>query len=195
MTKSFPYLAMDSAGKRSILCDYPIKMFDNTTKKETTKLNKTLSADQLSRYVGMRIRNPAAADRYWATCMGRNIAVDAAMDDATAGKLKEFLKTKLSPGDHAQVCDMLEAAGEPDVEAQDDDLPELAVEKPPGKGSVSAAADARLRDDFSRRFPGLGHIKIDNSGIQPRARGGSYSDAAAKSFANRYPGLQGIKQA
>jgi hypothetical protein len=170
-------------------------MFDNTTKKETTKLNKTLSADQLSRYVGMRIRNPAAADRYWATCMGRNIAVDAAMDDATAGKLKEFLKTKLSPGDHAQVCDMLEAAGEPDVEAQDDDLPELAVEKPPGKGSVSAAADARLRDDFSRRFPGLGHIKIDNSGIQPRARGGSYSDAAAKSFANRYPGLQGIKQA
>ena len=27
MTKSFPYLAMDSAGRRTILCDYPVPMF------------------------------------------------------------------------------------------------------------------------------------------------------------------------
>jgi hypothetical protein len=63
MTKSFPYLALDSAGRRTILCDHPVPMFgDNvTTKKETTKM-KTLSADQLTRYVRIRVRNPAAAD-------------------------------------------------------------------------------------------------------------------------------------
>ena len=62
MNRQLPFLALDSVGK-TILNDYPIKMFDNTTKKETTKMTNTLSADQLSRYVGMRIRNPAAADR------------------------------------------------------------------------------------------------------------------------------------
>jgi hypothetical protein len=175
MAKSFPYLAMDSAGKPTILCDYPVKMFDNTTKKETTKMTNTLSADQLSRYVGMRIRNPAAADRYWATCKGRNIAADASLDDETTGRLKEFLKSRLSGADHEAVCSMLD--GEPSA-AGEDDLPR-------------AAADASFRS----RYPGLSHIKIDNSGIQPRARGGSYSDAAAKSFADRYPGLHGIKQA
>ena len=190
MAKSFPYLAMDSAGKRTILCDYPIKMFDNTTKKETTKMTNTLPADQLSRYIGMRIRNPAAADRYWARCHGRNIAADAAIDDETAGKLKEFLKTKLSPGDHAQICDMLEAAGgEPDAEAEDD-LPENAIERSPEakKGVAGLTTDSA---SFNSRFPGLAHIKNDNSGIQPRARGGSYSDAA--SFAERFPGLAKIR--
>jgi hypothetical protein len=129
MTRSMPYLALDSAGKRTILCDHPIKMFDSTTKKETTKMkmNKTtLSADQLSRYVGMRIRNPAAADRYWQACTGRNIAVDAAMDDETAEKLKGFLKSRLSAEDHEQVCNML-AGGDVDAE---DDLPENAAGGP-----------------------------------------------------------------
>ena len=33
MTKSFPYLALDSAGRRTILCDHPVPMFgDKTTK-------------------------------------------------------------------------------------------------------------------------------------------------------------------
>src|ERR1700730_10160750 len=107
MTKDFPYLALDSAGKRTILCDYPVKMFDNTTK-ETTKM-KTLSNDQLSHYVGMAIKNPVAANRYWAKCMGR----DATMDDETVARVKEFLKNKLSAADHETLCSML--AG--DVEA------------------------------------------------------------------------------
>jgi hypothetical protein len=191
MAKSFPYLAMDSAGKPTILCDYPVKMFDNTTKKETTKMTNTLSADQLSRYVGMRIRNPAAADRYWATCKGRNIAADASLDDETTGRLKEFLKSRLSGADHEAVCSMLD--GEPSA-AGEDDLPENAIERSPEakKGVAGLATDSA---SFNSRFPGLAHIRSDNSGIQPRSRGGSYSDAAAKSFADRYPGLQGIKQA
>jgi hypothetical protein len=194
-TDKLPQLGMDG-----VLCDRPQegcvvgKFINRSNPRKEKTMNKTLSADQLSRYVGMRIRNPAAADRYWATCMGRNIAADAAMDDETAGKLKEFLKTKLSHGDHAQVCDMLEAAGgEPDAEAEDD-LPENAVERPPEakKGVAGLTTDSA---SFNARYPGLSHIRLDNSGTQPRARGGSYSDAAAKSFADRYPGLQGIKQA
>jgi hypothetical protein len=148
---------------------------------------------QLTHYVGMRIRNPAAANRYWARCMGRDIAADAALDDETAEKLKGFLKTKLSPGDHAQVCDMLEAAGgEPDTEAQDDDLPENAVARPPAsnRGSAGVATDAAFR----ARFPGLSHVKIDNSGIQP-TRAARYSDAATASFAARFPDLARIKLA
>ncbi len=153
-------------------------------------MNKRLSADQLSRYVGMRIRNPAAADRYWATCMRRNIAADAAMDDETVGKLKDFLKTKLSPGDHAQVCDMLEAAGgEPDAEAEDD-LPENAVERPPEakKGVAGLTTDSA---SFNSRYPRLAHIRNDNSGIQPKRARAPGADAA--SFAERYPGLAKIR--
>jgi hypothetical protein len=68
---------------------------------------KTLSADQLTRYVGIRVRNPAAANRYLARCMGRDIAADAAMDDETAAQIKEFLKEKLSASDHETLCSML----------------------------------------------------------------------------------------
>jgi hypothetical protein len=120
MTKSFPYLALDSAGRRTILCDHPVPMFgDNTAKKETTKMTRTLSADQLTRYVGIRIRNPAAADRYWARCAGT--ARDGTIDDETTEKLKGFLRSRLSAEDHERVCNML--AG--DVEAED-------MEPPPG---------------------------------------------------------------
>ena len=178
MTKSFPYLAMDSAGKRTILCDYPIKMFDNTTKEKKAKMAHVMTNQE----VQSRTKKLVA----------RLLGQDAAVDDETAARIKEFLKTKLSPGDHAQVCDMLEAAGEPDVEAQDDDLPENAAGGPLPKKASSLAGDSA---GFAARFPGLSHVRIDNSGIQPRARGGSYSDAAARSFADRYPGLQGIRRA
>jgi hypothetical protein len=193
MTKNLPYLALDSAGERTILCDYglPLAGGNVTTKKETKKMRTTFDGAKYGRLFAQDTR---AANRYLAQCHGRNIAADAAMDDETAGKLKEFLKTKLSPGDHAQVCDMLEAAGgEPDAEAQDD-LPENAVERPPEakKGVAGLTTDSA---SFNSRFPGLSHVRIDNSGIQPRARGGSYSDAAAKSFADRYPGLAHIRQA
>jgi hypothetical protein len=197
MSRQLPYLAMDG-----VLCDRPQDgcfvsgkrnyARDNISNKETTKM-KTLSADQLTRYVGMRIRNPAAANRYWARCMGRDIAADAAMDYETAGKLKEFLKTKLSPGDHAQVCDMLEAAGEPDVEAQDTEPAPDDVELP--KNAIGRAADARTVADFNKQFPDLGKINIDSSGIQPRKRVASYSADGAKSFAQRFPDAMKIKLA
>ena len=177
MTKSFPYLALNSAGRRTILCDHPVPMFgDNATKKESTKM-KTLSADQLTRYFGIRVRNPAAADRYWARCAGT--AQDGAMDDETVEKLKGFLKNKLSAEDHEQVCNML--AG--DVEAEDTEPPPGDPEaKPTGQLANDAA-----RDDFNRRFPDAAKINIDSSGIQPRGRASSYSAADAKSFAELFP--------
>jgi len=184
-----PYLALDSAGERTILCDYPVKMFDNTTKKETTKMNKTLSADQLSRYVGMRIRNPAAADRYWQACTGRRIAVDASIDAETAAQIKEFLSDKLSDKDHTALCAMLNGEN---VEAEDTEPAPDDIELP--KNATvrlgGAAADAA---SFNARFPGLSHVRLDNSGIQPRKRPAA-ADAAA-SFAARFPDLARIKLA
>jgi hypothetical protein len=179
MTKSFlPYLALDSAGRRTILCDHPVPMVgDNTTNKETSKMTRTLSADQLTRYVGIRVRNPAAADRYWARCAGT--AQDGAMDDETVEKLKGFLKNKLSAEDHEQVCNML--AG--DVEAED-------TEPPPGDpddGPQGKLASDAARADFNRRFPDAAKINIDSSGIQPRGRASSYSAADAKTFAQMFP--------
>jgi hypothetical protein len=187
MTKSFPYLALDSAGRRTILCDHPVPMFGSktTTKKETSKMKKELSADQLSRYVGMRIRNPAAADRYWARCAGT--AQDGAMDDETVEKLKGFLKNKLSAEDHEQVCNML--AG--DVDAQDTEPPPNDPDaEPQGKLASDAA-----RADFNRRFPDAAKINIDSSGIQPRGRASSYSADGAASFAAMFPSASRIKLA
>jgi hypothetical protein len=184
MTKDFPYLALDSAGKRTILCDYPVKMFDNTTK-ETTKM-KTLSNDQLSHYVGMAIKNKPAADRYWARCMGR----DSSMDDETAARVKEFLSDKLSDKDHTKLCRMLD--GTDDVEAEDyieppSDHPE---EKPTGR----LASDAKARDDFNQMFPDAAKIGIDNSGIPLRGRAASYSSGGgATSFAAMFPDAMKIK--
>ena len=182
MTKDFPYLALDSAGKRTILCDYPVPMFDNTTKKETTKV-KTLSNDQLSHYVGMAIKNQSAADRYWARCLGR----DSAMDDETVERLKGFLKNKLTAEDHEQVCSML--AG--DVEAHDYIEPPSGdpEEKPTGR----LASDAKARDDFTRMFPDAAKIGIDTSGIPLRGRSARHDAADATSFAAMFPDSARIK--
>jgi hypothetical protein len=188
MTNQLPKLALDG-----VLCDRPQPgciiggkrnyARDNISNRKEKTMTRTLSADQLSRYVEMRIRNPAAADRYWARCHGRNIAADAAMNDEIAEKLKGFLKSRLSAEDHEQVCNML-AGG--DVEAQDD-LPENAAGGPLPK-KASLAGDSA---DFAARFPGLAHIKNDNSGIQPKRARASGADAA--SFAERYPGLAKIR--
>jgi hypothetical protein len=185
MTSSYrPYLALDSAGD-TILCDRPqdgcvvgkfIYARDNrgNSRKEKTMSN-FITNREMRAYVGKRV----------ARLLGR----DAAVDDETAGKLKEFLKTKLSPGDHAQVCDMLEAAGgEPEADAEDD-LPENAIEGGPLKRSVAADAMA----DFLRRFPDAARTKIDNSGIQPRGHASSYSTADAASFAAMFPSLAKVK--
>jgi hypothetical protein len=190
MSRQLPYLAMDG-----VLCDRPQDgcfigekrnyARDNISKKETTKMKTELSADQLSRYVGMRIRNPAAANRYWARCMGRDIAADAAMDDETTEKLKGFLRSRLSAEDHEQVCNML--AG--DVEAED-------TEPPPGDPDAEPqgklASDA-ARADFNRRFPDASRTRIDNSGIQPPKRVAGYSADGAKSFAAMFPSSAKIK--
>jgi hypothetical protein len=166
MAKFEPYLALDSAGERTILCDYPIKMFDNTIKPESDKMTKTtLSSNELSRYVSLRVRNPAAADRYWARCMGQ----DSAIDDEAAARIKEFLKGKLSAADHETLCSMIDGDGE----APDD------VEGKPAMDGL---------DDFFGRFPDAARINIDNSGIQPRARAASHLNAAgAKSFYEMFP--------
>src|ERR1700736_3232608 len=105
MTRSMPYLALDSAGKRTILCDYPVKMFDNTTKEKKAKMAHVMTNQEVQSHTKKLV--------------SRLLGQDAAVDDETAARIKEFLKTKLSPGDHAQVCDMLEAAaGDPETEAQ-----------------------------------------------------------------------------
>jgi hypothetical protein len=195
-------------GKRN----YARDNISNTTKKET-KMKTQLSADQLTRYVGIRVRNPAAADRYWARCMGRDIAADAAIDDETAARIKEFLSDKLSDKDHTKLCSML--AG--DDEAQDTEPPLDDVETPPlpgtprplgGMDGLSArqrmqATDSMLakrakdRDDFFARFPDAARIGIDNSGIQPRPRGRASSvamDAAGvKRFAEMFPDAARIR--
>ena len=178
MSRQLPFLAIDG-----VLCDYSLPLFGGktTTKKEPRKMNKTLSADQLSRYVGMRIRNPAAADRYWDRCM----AQDASMDDETIETLKGFLRSRLSAEDHEQVCNML--AG--DVEAEDTEPPPNDPDaEPQGKLASDAA-----RADFNRRFPDAAKINIDSSGIQPRGRVSSYSAADAKSFAQMFPAAAKIK--
>jgi hypothetical protein len=148
-------------------------------------MTRTLSADQLTRYVRIRVRNPAAADRYWARCAGT--AQDSSMDDETVEKLKGFLKNKLSAEDHEQVCNML--AG--DVEAEDT---EPAPGDPDAEPQGKLASDA-ARDDFNRRFPDAAKINIDSSGIQPRGRASSYSAAGAKSFAERFPDAMKIRLA
>ena len=179
MTNQLPKLAFDG-----VLCDRPQPgcvvggkrnyARDNISNKKEKTMSRVMSNQEVQSH----------AKKLVARLLGQ----DAAIDDETTGRLKEFLKSRLSGADHEAVCSMLD--GEPDVEAQDD-IPENAAGGPLPK-KASLAGDSA---GFAARFPGLAHIKIDNSGIQPRARGGSYSDAAAKSFADRYPGLQGIKQA
>jgi hypothetical protein len=153
--------------------------------------NENNVASDAAAYGNLFLKNRAVANKFFAKCMGQ----DAAMEDETVEKLKGFLKNKLSAEDHEQVCNML--AG--DVEAAEDDteqggtpLPLKVGDKLPSVKVGGAAADAQV--DFLRRYPGLASVRTDNSGIQPRARAASYSDAAAKSFSERYPGLAHIKQ-
>jgi len=172
MTGQLPFLALDSAGRRTILNDYSLPMSGGKT---TIRKEKTMPNIMTSQQVESHTKKLVA----------RLLGQDGAPDDETAARIKEFLKTKLSPGDHAQVCDMLEAAaGDPEAE---DDNGEGGGEMP------RAALDAKI--GFDRRYPGLAHIKIDNSGIAIPKRAARYSNAATKSFADRYPGLAKIRQA
>jgi hypothetical protein len=174
MTKSFPYLAMDSAGKRTILCDYPIKMFDSTTKERKAKMAHVMTSQQVQSHTKKLVV--------------RLLGQDEAVDDETAARIKEFLSDKLSDKDHTKLCAML-AGDDPEAEAQDDDLPENVAGRPLPKKASALAGDSA---GFAARYPGLAHIKINNSGLQPE-RAPRYSNAAAASFAERFPGLAGIK--
>jgi hypothetical protein len=170
MSRQLPFLAMDG-----VLCDYSLPLFGGKAKRE----NKTMPNIMTSQEVESHTKKLVA----------RLLGQDAAMDDETAGKLKEFLKTKLSPGDHAQVCDMLEAAGgEPGADAQDTEPAPDDVELP--KNAIGRAADARTVADFNRRFPDAAKINIDSSGIQPRKRPAS-GDMA--SFNAMFPDAAKIK--
>jgi hypothetical protein len=169
MNRQLPFLALDSVGKRTILNDYSLPMSGG---KVTTKKEKTMS----------RVMSNQEVQSHAKKLVARLLGQDAAMDDEIAEKLKGFLKSRLSAEDHEAVCGML--AGDPEAE---DDLPENAAGGPLPK-KASLAGDSA---GFAARFPGLAHIKIDNSGIQPRVRGGSYSDAA--SFETRFPGLAKIR--
>ena len=100
-TKSFPYLALDSAGRRTILCDHPVPMFgDNTTKKETKMAHVMTNRE---------------VESHTKKLVARLLGQDSAVDDETAARIKEFLSDKLSDKDHTALCAML--AG--DFEAED----------------------------------------------------------------------------
>jgi hypothetical protein len=174
MNRQLPFLALDSVGKRTILNDYSLPMSGG---KVTTKKEKTMS----------RVMSNQEVQSHAKKLVARLLGQDAAIDDETTGRLKEFLKSRLSGADHEAVCSMLD--GEPDAEAQDD-LPENAVERPPEakKGVAGLTTDSA---SFNSRFPGLAHIRNDNSGIQPKRARASGADAA--SFAERYPGLAKIR--
>ncbi len=117
---------------------------------------KTLSADQLTRYVGIRVRNPAAADRYWARCMGQ----DSAIDDESVARIKQFLSGKLSHEDHAKVCSMMDGG-----DAAEDDLPEPVAGGPIPKRTPGEKALASDAASFARMYPDAARTKLDNSGI------------------------------
>jgi hypothetical protein len=169
-----PYLALDSAGG-TILCDRPQDgcfiggkrnyARDNISKKET-KMAHVMT----NREVESNTKKLVA----------RLLGQDAAMDDETVARIKEFLSDKLSEKDHTKVCSML--AG--DVEAEDN---EPAPGDPDAEPQGKLASDAKARDDFNRRFPDASRTRIDNSGIQPRKRVASYSASGAKSFAELFP--------
>jgi hypothetical protein len=173
MTRSFPYLALDSAGRRTILCDHPVPMFgDNTTKKETRMAHVMTNREVQS---------------HTKKLVARLLGQDAAMDDETVARIKEFLSDKLSDKDHTALCAML--AG--DFEAEDT---EPAPGDPDAEPQGKLASDA-ARADFNRRFPDASRIRIDNSGIQLRRRAASYSADGAATFAAMFPEASRIKLA
>src|SRR3984893_7338992 len=98
-----PYLALDSAGEKTILCDYPVKMFDNTTTKEKkAKMAHVMTNQEVQSHTKKLV--------------ARLLGQDAALDDETVGKIKQFLEDKISAKDHETLCSMLDGEGE----AEDD---------------------------------------------------------------------------
>jgi hypothetical protein len=173
MTKRFPYLALDSAGRRTILCDHPVPMFGDNTTKKGTKMAHVMTNLEVQSHTKKLV--------------ARLLGQDSAVDDETAARIKEFLSDKLSDKDHTALCAML--AG--DFEAEDTEpSPNDPDAEPEGKLASDAA-----RDDFHKRFPDAAKINIDSSGIQPRRAAASYSAGGATSFAAMFPQASRIKLA
>jgi hypothetical protein len=177
----------------SIKRNYARDNISNTTKKETTKM-KTMSKIDIEKYTHLFLKDPAAANRYWNRCRGQ--AQDGVLDDESAGRLKEFLKDKLSAKDHEVACSML--AG--DVDAEDDapyePVNEHQGEKPRGK----LAGDTVGAASFARMFPDSARVKIDTSGLPIAARRPAkprvaMDDAGVKSFEAMFPDSARIKLA
>jgi hypothetical protein len=168
MSRQLPFLALDSNNKRTILNDYSLPMSGgNVTNKKETKMAHIMTNQEVQSHTKKLV--------------ARLLGQDAALDDETAARIKEFLSDKLSDKDHTKLCAMLNGCVEAEDDNDKDKLPRAGV----------SAADAA---SFNARFPGLSHVRLDNSGIQPKPRAG-YSDAAAASFAARFPGLAKIRQA
>ena len=147
-------------------------------------MRRTMSTSEAKIYG--RLFPSAAADKFFAKCMGQ----DAAMDDETVARIKEFLGDKLSDKDHTKVCSMLDGEGE----AEDTEPP---PNDPDAEPQGKLASDA-TRDDFYKQFPDAAKIGIDNSGIPHRGRAtsgraSSYSAAGAASFAAMFPDAARIK--
>jgi hypothetical protein len=87
MTKSFPYLALDSAGRRTILCDHPVPMFgDKLTTKKETKMAHVMTNREVQSHTKKLV--------------ARLLGQDSAVDDETAARIK-FALMPFYLGDHS----------------------------------------------------------------------------------------------
>jgi hypothetical protein len=169
MARQLPFLAMDG-----VLCDYPLPMFGGkTTTTKETKMGHVMTSRETE----------ARAKKLVARLLGQ----DAALDDETVGKIKQFLEDKISAKDHETLCSMLDGEGEAEDDIENGGTPLPSVKL------GGAAADAAA--DFSRRYPGLANVRIDNGSLPLRRRPASTSSADAASFAARFPGLAKVKLA
>src|ERR1700730_16525080 len=156
MSRQLPFLSMDAANN-TILNDYSLPMSGgNVTTKKETKMAHIMTNKELQSHTKKLV--------------ARLLGQDAALDDETAARIKEFLSDKLSDKDHTKLCAML--AGD-DVEAEDDNDNDNDKDKLPRAGV--SAADASFRS----RFPGLSHVRIDTSGLQPKRAVRQAADVAS----------------
>jgi hypothetical protein len=174
-------MAMDSyqlprLGMDGVLCDRPQDGCFIGGKRIYARDNISNTAKRKTK---MALMTKQEIESHTKKLVARLLGQDAAMDDETVARIKEFLSDKLSDKDHTKVCSML--AG--DVDAEDTEPPPNDPDaEPQGKLASDAA-----RADFNRRFPDASRTRIDNSGIQPRKRVASYSASGAKSFAELFP--------
>jgi hypothetical protein len=161
MSNQLPKLGMDG-----VLCDRPQDGCFIGGKRNYARDNINRKATKMA-----HVMTKQEVESHTKKLVARLLGQDAAVDDETAEKLKSFLHDKLSADDHAVACGLIDG-GAPVAEDDDPDLPQNAI----GRAA-----------DFNRRFPDLGKINIDASGIQPRKRPAAYSADGARSFKEMFP--------